>query len=58
MESGSSLVHGVPDGPSKGPLVPEHTSLAQFLPSGPLFPWHFGSGSVDSTVTGFHFFVF
>jgi len=56
MAAGSSRVHAVPDGPSCGPLVPEHTALAQLTPSGPLVPWHSGSGPVDLTTTGTHWF--
>ena len=54
MEAGSSLVHGVPDGPSSGPLVPLQTALEQLVPSRPLDPVQTGSGPVDLTTTGTH----
>jgi len=47
-------VHGVPDGPSNGPLVPLHTALAQLTPSRPLVPVQTGAGPVDLTTTGTH----
>jgi hypothetical protein len=54
MEAGSSLVHGVPEAPSIGPLVPLQTALAQLVPSSPLVPVQTGSGPVDLTTTGTH----
>ena len=47
-------MHGVPDGPSNGPLVPLHTALAQLTPSRPLVPVQTGAGPVDLTTTGTH----